>query len=913
MLIGKGSLVMEGQKHLNSKKNGLKGSFSLSLTFTSRLAPDPSLVIYAIFPSGGVVADKIQFSVEMCFDNQVYGMFPFWYGHYPYQVAEYDQCPVSGPWDFPQPLIDPVPQGHSSRRSAIWRPWFSEGTDLFSFFQDMGLKILSNAKIKKPVDCSYRSPEYSTAMGAGGGHPEAFTSSTSSRQAEDSQVRQYFPETWLWDLFPIGNSGKEAVHVTVPDAITEWKAMTFCTSQSRGFGLSPTVGLTAFKPFFVDLTLPYSVVRGESFRLTATIFNYLKDCIRVQTDLAKSHEYQLESPADSQISSCLCANEAKTYHWNITAVKLGHINFTISTKILDSNEPCGGQKGFVPQKGWSDTLIKPVLVKPEGVLVEKTHSSLLCPKGEVASESVSLELPVDVVPDSTKAYVTVLGDIMGTALQNLDGLVQMPSGCGEQNMVLFAPIIYVLQYLEKAGLLTEEIRSRAVGFLEIGYQKELTYKHSNGSYSAFGERDGNGNTWLTAFVTKCFGQARKFIFIDPKNIQDALKWMAGNQLLSGCYANVGTLLHTAMKGGVDDEVSLTAYVTAALLEMGKDVDDPMVSQGLQCLKNSATSTTSLYTQALLAYIFSLAGEMDIRDILLRQLDQQAIISGESIHWSHKPAPSSNASPWSEPVALDVELTAYALLAQLTKPSLTQKEIAKATSIVAWLAKQRNAYGGFSSTQDTVVALQALAKYATTAYTPSEEINLVVKSTENFQHTFNIQSANRLVFQQKPLPNVPGMYTLEASGQGCVYVQTVLRYNILPPKNMKTFSLSVEMGKARCEQLTSPRSLTLAIHTSYVGSRSSSNMVIVEVKLLSGFSPMEGTSQLLLQQPLVKKVEFGTDTLNIYLDELSKNTQIYTFTISQSVLVTNLKPATIKVYDYYLPDEQATIQYSDPCE
>lgn len=57
---------------------------------------------------------------------------------------------------------------------------------------------------------------------------------------------------------------------------------------------------------------------------------------------------------------------------------------------------------------------------------------------------------------------------MGTALQHLDGLVQMPSGCGEQNMVIFAPIIYVLQYLEKTGLLTEDIRSRAVGFLDIG-------------------------------------------------------------------------------------------------------------------------------------------------------------------------------------------------------------------------------------------------------------------------------------------------------------------------------------------------------------------------------------------------------------------------------------------------------------
>ncbi|XP_008048508.1 alpha-2-macroglobulin-like protein 1 [Carlito syrichta] len=963
-LIGKGKLEMEGQKRLKSKKKGLKGSFSLSLTFTSRLAPDPSLVIYTIFPSGGVIADKIHFSVEMCFDNQVsldfspsqelpgadvelqlqaapgslcavravdesvlllrperelsnssvYGMFPFWYGQYPYQVAEYDECPASGPWDSPQPLVDPVPEGRSSQRSMIWRPWFSAGVDLFSFFQGMGLKILSNAKIKKPVDCGHPSPKYSTAMGGGGSRvrPEAPQSSSSSLPIENSQARQYFPETWLWDLVPVGHSGKEVVPVTVPDAITEWKAITFCTSPSRGFGLSPTAGLTAFKPFFVDLTLPYSVVRGESFRLTATIFNYLKDCIRVQTNLAKSDEYQVESQAESQASRCLCAEEAKTFHWNITAIKLGRVNFTVSTKILDSNELCGGQKGFVPQKGRSDTLIKPVLVKPEGVLVEKTHSSLLCPKGKVVSEFVSLDLPADVVPDSTKAYVTVLGDVMGTALQNLDGLVQMPRGCGEQNMVLFAPIIYVLQYLEEAGLLTGDIRSRAVGFLEIGYQKELMYKHSNGSYSAFGEQDGNGNTWLTAFVTKCFGQARKFIFIDDKNIQVALKWMAGNQLPSGCYANVGKLMHTAMKGGVDDEVSLTAYVTAALLEMGKTIEDPMVNRGLQCLKNSVTSTTHLYTQALLAYTFSLAGEVDIRDILLKKLDEQAIISGESTHWSQKPSQSSNASPWSEPEALDVELTAYVLLAQLIKPLLTQKEIAQATSIVAWLAKQRNAYGGFSSTQDTVVALQALAKYASTAYAPSEEVNLVVKSTEGFQHTFNVQTANRLVFQQEALPDIPGVYTLEASGQGCVYAQTVLRYNILPLKNMETFSLRVEMDKASCEQSTS-RSLTLTVHTSYVGSRSSSNMAIVEVKMLSGFSPAESTSQLLLQQPLVKKVELGTDTLNIYLDELSEKTQTYTFTISQSVLVTNLKPAAIKVYDYYLLDEQATIQYSDPCE
>lgn len=32
-------------------------------------------------------------------------------------------------------------------------------------------------------------------------------------------------------------------------------------------------------------------------------------------------------------------------------------------------------------------------------------------------------------------------------------------------------------------------------------------------------------------------------------------------------------------------------------------------------------------------------------------------------------------------------------------------------LVRWLSNQRNALGGFSSTQDTVIALQALAAYA----------------------------------------------------------------------------------------------------------------------------------------------------------------------------------------------------------
>lgn len=60
------------------------------------------------------------------------------------------------------------------------------------------------------------------------------------------------------------------------------------------------------------------------------------------------------------------------------------------------------------------------------------------------------------------------GDILGSTMQNIQNLLQMPYGCGEQNMVLFAPNIYVLNYLNETQQLTPEIKSKAIGHLING-------------------------------------------------------------------------------------------------------------------------------------------------------------------------------------------------------------------------------------------------------------------------------------------------------------------------------------------------------------------------------------------------------------------------------------------------------------
>jgi hypothetical protein len=78
--------------------------------------------------------------------------------------------------------------------------------------------------------------------------------------------------------------------------------------------------------------------------------------------------------------------------------------------------------------------------------------------------------------------------------------------------------------------------------------------------------------------------------------------------------------------------------------------------------------------------------------LLNNLDGQ-------IFWSARndksvPIEKSRDYYYYKPLAADVEITGYALMSYLKRKELL-KDI---TKIVKWLSKQRNHYGGFSSTQ-----------------------------------------------------------------------------------------------------------------------------------------------------------------------------------------------------------------------
>ncbi|XP_068113615.1 alpha-2-macroglobulin-like isoform X2 [Hyperolius riggenbachi] len=951
----------------------IHGKTTLQITVRPGKFSTLRAIVYILLPNGEMLADSAKYSVQKCFKNKVslgfspdevlpgsdisvqvhaspgslcglrvvdksvvlmkpekeltvdkvFNLFSTWDSeNYDYRIQEFDD-----PCGFPdiRPPIFPRLSGLPPRRILL--PWFFDrDVDVYTLFMRLRLIILTSAPIKKPVKCDdlpfkdtrgsgkqlilARGPD--REVGSGGRRaPQDVLLARVAEVEEEKSPRTYFPETFLFELVATGTSGVGEVHKKAPDTITDWHGGAVCLGL-EGFGMSSPSVLRVFQPFFVELTLPYSVVREETFVLKATVFNYMKQPMKIQTTLATSSELEEIPCEDCQYVSCLGGDESKTFRWNIKAKVLGHVNITVKTEALETKEFCNNEIPVVPKRGRSDTIIKPILVQPGGVLVEKSLSSLLCiqeEKGNSKTEEISLKVPENILKDSERAHVTVLGDLMGTALQNLDRLLAMPYGCGEQNMVLFAPNIFILQYLKKTHQLTDEIKSKATKFLEGGYQRQLTYKRDEGSYSAFGKNDKAGNTWLTAFVVKSFSKAQPYIFIDRSHLNDSFNWLKNHRNESGCFRSVGRLFNNAMKGGIEDEISLSAYVTIALLEAGLTAEDHVVSDALSCLRKAAVDVSNVYTQALLAYTFTLSGDAELRKSLLDKLDTKAVREAGQIHWKRDTEPPATDFYWYRAPSAEVEMTAYVLLAMMTSP---EPDLGKAAEIVNWMSKQQNPYGGFSSTQDTVVALQALSEYAGHTYSDKGDIAVTVTSASGFLEKIQVDNNNRLLLQRAPLATIPGEYTVTATGSGCVFIQTTLRYNIPPPEKAAVFSITAKTVTNK-DCIGAPvKSFEVSLLTKYTGSRETTNMIVIEVSMLSGHIPVKSTLRKLEKDKVIQRSDILADKVTLYLDHMDHSPVSISFMVEQDAEVKDLKAATVAIYDYYETDDRAVAEYHHPC-
>lgn len=316
-------------------------------------------------------------------------------------------------------------------------------------------------------------------------------------------------------------------------------------------------------------------------------------------------------------------------------------------------------------------------------------------------------------------------------------------------MLNFVPNIIVLDYLTHLKCLTPEIEHKAKKYMETGYQRELTYKHDDGSYSAFGKSDTNGSTWLTAFVAKSFCQASKYIHVDQAHINQALFFLSQTQASDGSFTERGTVFHSDMQGGSSKGLALTAYVLVTFLENKNEIEkyQKTIDKALNYIISHSQDLEDNYSLAITTYAMQLA-KHSLKDALMEKLQEKAekdVV--ELLWWKKQASKSDETSCWTSlPNAINIEMTAYAMQAFVEGGRETES-----IPILKWLVSQRNKNGGFQSTQDTVVGLQALSNLAAKMHSSESRVNIAVNHGKGPAVSLDVNDENALVLQKHELP------------------------------------------------------------------------------------------------------------------------------------------------------------------
>ncbi|OQR78344.1 CD109 antigen-like [Tropilaelaps mercedesae] len=790
------------------------------------------------------------------------------------------------------------------RRRSLWYPGSYTAGDLF---KDAGMIVLTNGFIFEQDEAQFRSElvDYSSETlpehmaGEIASYEPHLDSKFADSLTDIVRLRKNFAETWLWKDHTSSSDGRAVISEVIPDTITSWVITAFAMDQATGLGIAPSPAkITTFRPFFVTVSLPYSVKRDESIAIQCVVFNYGNKPIEADVTLDNTRKdfiFTSEASKPDRKRVTVQPQNGTPVTFLITPTKLGYIDI----KVMASHSYGG------------DSISKKLLVQPEGSRQYFNKAILLERRNSQAAPSkynVSVTFPKNSVPQSEHVYLTAVGDILGPSVSNLRDLLKMPHGCGEQNMVDFVPNVVVLDYLNASKRLTPYLESQARRNIEHGYQKQLTYKHDDGSFSAFGNTDKSGSTWLTAFVVKSFAHAMEYISVDENVLKNATKWLMQQHLQDGSFREPGQVVYKPMQSAAGSGAALASYVLIALSEARERNNYPdQIRQTEEYLLRELRTTGDPYVTALITYALHISNNPN-RDQAYSRLASLATRDDQHIYWKD-PSVTHNITDYElhqtdlffKRHFKDIEMTAYALLTLVNRGDNSQ-----AIPVMQWLINQQNSNGGFTSTQDTVIAIEALSRIAATVASPTISIDVTVKFGEvGGSRTLRIESRNALTLQKLELPSELKWVEIEATGFGTAIIQVSWEFNLIVSSEEPAFYLNPLLDKTSTESY-----MQLSVCTHYRGEGNASNMAVMEVGLPSGYVFDYDTLSSIHRTNDVRRVESydGDTNVVIYFDRVTKNELCVTVPAHREFAVAHQKPVPVKIYDYYDLAKSARIFY-----
>ncbi|KAI4881188.1 hypothetical protein NFI96_027254, partial [Prochilodus magdalenae] len=520
--------------------------------------------------------------------------------------------------------------------------------------------------------------------------------------------------------------------------------------------------------------------------------------------------------------------------------------------------------------------------------------------------------------------------------------------------------------------LVERLPRRDVAVM--GYDRILTqFKKTDGSYGAW--RDYPSSYWLTALVVKVLSlvadcelrRSAGQVLVSEKEIRDPVNYLIQKQNGDGSFTDPHPVIHREMQGGIgglEQDVSLTAFITIALnrslpfMDRESDAVKQSISRATSFLLSRVDDLKRPYAVAITAYCLSTC--LPERALTLpawKKLKSLAKQEGECMVWranEDKRLDGERRTTLVPPaVALTVETTAYSLLA-----ALAHEDMEVATAAACFLSSQENYEGGFKSTQDTIVALEALSEYAIhKPESPFRIINIQFTRAGRSEALKLDSKGEKVETELKRLQG--GKITAKLSGKGEVKIKVVKAYYDLNPfNNCENLSINITVkGKVeytahvtesydyydygndepseqkeeedfprsaiewfdvrsrrrRDTQQRSEDTLMYEVCVSHSLSQNLSGMAIADITLLSGFEANTDDLDKLkdLADKYISHYEVSQGRVLLYFNEIVDGEVCVSFEAMQKVPIGLVQPAPATFYDYYEPDRRCSVFYAAP--
>ncbi|HEX2988276.1 MAG TPA: alpha-2-macroglobulin family protein, partial [Chloroflexota bacterium] len=409
----------------------------IEFALTPMMAPTARLLVYQLLPNSEVAADYLPFAVK---------------GDYPQkpqlalaraEARPGDQVGVSLQTDGQarvglaavdrsvfilaenrlnlQQLFDELERLYQKPQAELHeaRPLDKIGTrGAKEVFGDAGVVVLSNRDV--PAGKEYQSPRRFGGPAAAGGvaegarnmavpapmaaAPQAAAAPSAVADAsqagglmEVQRVRQFFPETWIWDNLTTGQNGRLSKDYTAPDSITTWMLRAVALSKQTGLGIAEAQ-LRVMQPFFVSVDLPYSAIRGEQFPVRVALYNYQNGEEQFQVELQRDAWFELiDQPVQTVV---------------VGPNDVGSASFTIRPGGLGTNKV----KVTARSRSSADAIVKEMIVEPEGVAREQVENLVLSggSKGQLG-----VSVPDGVIDGSARAFLSITGSYLTQTIEGL--------------------------------------------------------------------------------------------------------------------------------------------------------------------------------------------------------------------------------------------------------------------------------------------------------------------------------------------------------------------------------------------------------------------------------------------------------------------------------------------------------------